>query len=147
MDLVTTWVFSSTLWTLDSLWVSYKDEWLKPTYHKSPWFCESDSLKSGKNEFQRDGKIAVVQLKIVPTIFHGICHVLDLLRCDTCLYPFYDIIYNKKLDSIDIPKSFNIYFTERNSWQVAWKELWKFMILKEKLNRLSHLNEHIVGFF
>ena len=77
------------------------------------------SLKPGKNEFHVKEWVVLVELKVIPTIFHGNCHVFDLLECTKCSYSFYDIIYNQNLDLMDVPRSFNIYFTERNRWQVA----------------------------
>ena len=62
-------------------------------------------------------KKIVIDLKIVPTRSFGTCHVIEFLKCNRCRNIVITLLYKQGLKLMDVPKSFNIYFTPRNSWQ------------------------------
>ena len=74
-------------------------------------------LKPGTNyiEFRRN-TTGLFELNIIPTVFHGTCHIIDVLESDWAYWTF-DISYNENLDKVDIPKSFSIYITSKRGWQ------------------------------
>ena len=57
----------------------------------------------------------------------GTCHIIEMkevLNWDESQYGAFDIVYDDSLDSIDIPKSFLIFFTPRNDWHGIVGESW-----------------------
>ena len=62
-------------------------------------------------------KKIVIDLKIVPTRSFGTCHVIEFLKCNRCRNIVITLLYKQGLKLMDVPKSFNIYFTPRNGWQ------------------------------
>ena len=62
-------------------------------------------------------KTGLFELKIIPTVWLGTCHIIDVLECTgNCHYWTFDISYNENLDTVDIPKSFSVYITSKNGW-------------------------------
>ena len=74
-------------------------------------------LKPGKNyiDFGKNDT-GVFELKIIPTVFQGTCHIIDVLEWDWDYWTF-DVSYNENLDTVDIPKSFSLYITSKKGWQ------------------------------
>ena len=78
-------------------------------------------LKPGTNHFDIDGynmgnTTVLADLKIIPTIYRGACHIIDVLEWDLPYWTI-DISYNEKLNKLDIPKSFSVYITSKNGWK------------------------------
>ena len=76
-------------------------------------------LKPGKTYFDFGDNITtgLFELKIIPTVWLGTCHIIDVLECTGyCHYWVLDISYNENLDTVDIPKSFSVYISSKNGW-------------------------------
>ena len=64
-------------------------------------------MKSGVNEIEFYGKKAEVELKIVPTIYSGTCHLMQLKRLQVSNEALGSVLlvgYEKDLNPLDIPK-------------------------------------------
>ena len=60
-----------------------------------------------------------MEVKILPTHIFGTCQVIKMKAVnvwDESHFGSLDVSYNESLDPIDIPKSFQIYFTARDDW-------------------------------
>ena len=75
-----------------------------------------NDLKPGENKIMYDGKyFGIVELRLIPTLREGTCHCIQLSNQGASYQV--DMIYTGSLSSIDVPKSFTIYFTAKNDWQ------------------------------
>ena len=68
-----------------------------------------------------------MEVKLLPTHIFGTCHVIQMKAMnvwDESHFASLDVAYNESLDPIDIPKSFQIYFTARDDWNSLAEENW-----------------------
>ena len=77
------------------------------------------TLNEGKNEVNALGMVMNFELKKVRTAYSGVCHVIKPRNVDNWNeeYGFLTVQYKKYLSISDVPKSFLIYFVERDEWQ------------------------------
>ena len=74
-------------------------------------------LKPGINYFDFGKNVTgLFELKKIPTIYHGTCHIIDVLEWGWD-YWIFDILINEHLETIDVPKSVSVYITSKNGWQ------------------------------
>ena len=59
--------------------------------------------------------LGIVELRLIPTRREGTCHGIQLSNQGGQY--LVDVVYTGPLSSIDVPKSFTIYFTAKNDWQ------------------------------
>lgn len=66
-----------------------------------------------------------MEVKILPTHIFGTCHVIQMKAVegwDESNFASLDVAYNESLDPIDIPTSFQIYFTAKDDWNSLAEE-------------------------
>ena len=68
-----------------------------------------------------------MEVKKLPTTLFGTCHVIQMKSVqgwDESNFVSLDVAYNESLDPIDIPTSFQIYFTTKDDWNSLAEENW-----------------------
>ena len=68
-----------------------------------------------------------MEVKILPTHIFGTCHVIQMKNVenwDESSFASLDVAYNESLDPIDIPTSFQIYFSAKDDWNSLAEENW-----------------------
>ena len=68
-----------------------------------------------------------MEVKILPTHIFGTCHVIQMKNVenwDESSFASLDVAYNESLDPVDIPTSFQIFFTAKNDWNSLAEENW-----------------------